>query len=355
MQFYVLMGGQRKGPFTIEQLAAEGLERDTLVWHTGQADWVRADQVPALGELMLTIPPPVPRPPGPVPPPAAPPSPVVVPAPPGPADDLAFPASWIRYRPATFKVLYGWFVMLTCLTLVLALTPAVLLILAGSQRYRRLERFVNQWGQWQEHWVDDFAARSLADTLTGFGVVSVLAGSLTLIAALVLFYVLLYKAWNQIQDGHARTSASKAVGFLFIPFFNLYWLFIAVYGLAWDLHNYVVRRRLYGRHDLLPYPVSPGLGLACCILMVCNLVPVLDFVTIPATLIVLVIWLGAVRSASANIAAARLAEATWAPEPVVVPVPAEKSPVGKSEYVRRLDGEAAGPKPEERAAGPEER
>jgi hypothetical protein len=178
--------------------------------------------------------------------------------------------------------------------------------------------------------------------------------ALLLITALVLFCVLLYKAWNQIQDGHARTSAGKAVGFLFIPFFNLYWVFVAVYGLAWDLHRYVIRRRLYGRYELLPYPVSPGLGLACCILMACNVIPMLDFVTIPATLIVLMIWLGSVKSASMGIAAARLAEATWTPAPVVVPVPAEKSPVGRSEYVRRLDGEA-GPKPEERAAGPEER
>src|SRR4030081_3704204 len=43
MQFYMLTGGQRKGPFTIEQLAAEGLERDTPVWHTGHSDWGRAD------------------------------------------------------------------------------------------------------------------------------------------------------------------------------------------------------------------------------------------------------------------------------------------------------------------------
>jgi len=362
MRFYMLMGGQRKGPFTIEQLAAEGLERDTLVWHTGQADWVRADQLPALDELMLTIPPPVPRPPGPAAPLAAP-SPIVVPAPPALTYDLAFPASWVRYRPGVFKTLYAWFLVSLGLSCLVAVGAVVFFILVENERHAAYEAqvelnnpvvfrdIVNR----EAHRARINASLRRVNNFIQFGFLSVALAALTLVGALVLFYVLLYKAWNQIQDGHARTSASKAVGFLFIPFFNLYWLFVAIYGLAWDLHNYVVRRRLYGRHNLLPYPVSPGLGLACCILMVCNLIPFLNFVTVPATLIVLVIWLGAMRSASANIAAARLAEATWAPEPVVVPVPAEKPPIGKSEYVRRLDGEAAGPKPEERAAGAEER
>jgi hypothetical protein len=145
MQFYMLMGGQRKGPFTIEQLAAEGLERDTLVWHTGQGDWVRADQVPALGELMLTIPPPVPRPPGPAAPAAIPvPAPAVLPPPPELSDEAAFAASWVRYRPGVFKTLHGWFVALAGLSLVLAVTAPVLFILAGNQRYNRLERVFNQ-------------------------------------------------------------------------------------------------------------------------------------------------------------------------------------------------------------------
>ncbi len=324
----------------MEQLAGEGLERDTLVWHTGQADWVRADQVPALNEVMLTIPPPVPRPAGPVPPPT------VLPPPPtlGPdpvsrlGDPLASPAAWIRYQPRAFKVLYGWFATLIVLGLVLAVTATVLFILAGNQRsHDRWEQvFRPELGRWDNRFFADLEARSRVQRLTGFGAACVALGSAALLAALILFYVLLYKAWNQIQDGHARTSASRAVGFLFIPFFNLYWLFVAIYGLASDLHNYVVRHRLYGRHGLVPYPVSPGLALACCILMVCNIVPFLNFVTTPATLIVLLVWLGSVRTAAANIAAARLAEATWAPDAVVVAV----VPSGKSEHVRFFDGEA---------------
>src|SRR5262245_26492396 len=60
MKFYMVMDGQRKGPFPLEELAAQGLERDTLVWHTGLHDWRQADRVPALQDVIATIPPPVP-------------------------------------------------------------------------------------------------------------------------------------------------------------------------------------------------------------------------------------------------------------------------------------------------------
>jgi hypothetical protein len=351
MQFYILMNGQRKGPLTLEQLATEGLERDTLVWHRGQPDWARADQVPALGELMLAIPPPVPRTPEALTPPAPPP-PAQPPAPELRPEDFELAGTWVRYKPATFRTLYFWYVLLLGLSFALAVTGVVLLILAGNERYSRHERFlVNaQFNQWAERWVDDDAARSRARTKTVFGVVSLILADLALIATVVLFCVLLYKAWNQIQDSYARTSASKAVGFLFIPFFNLYWLFVAVYGLACDLHNYVVRRRLYGRYDLTPYPVSPGLSLACFILLVCNWVPFLNAVTLLPSLIVLVIWLNALKTTAAGIAAARLAEPTWAPAPVVVaasPPAPPPPPDGKSEHVRRFNGETPAPRVEE--------
>src|SRR5215472_4189380 len=45
----------------------------------------------------------------------------------------------------------------------------------------------------------------------------------------IALLVLIYQMWQSIQDGHARTTPGKAVGFLFIPFFNLYWMFQAVW------------------------------------------------------------------------------------------------------------------------------
>jgi hypothetical protein len=55
----------------------------------------------------------------------------------------------------------------------------------------------------------------------------------------VISCILLYKAWEAIQTGHPRTTPGRAVGFLFIPFFNLYWMFQAVWGYALDYNKYV--------------------------------------------------------------------------------------------------------------------
>jgi hypothetical protein len=61
------------------------------------------------------------------------------------------------------------------------------------------------------------------------------------IAAGVLQYILLYKFWKIIQDGFAKTTPGKAVGYSFIPFFNFYWLFIALGSLAGELNHYILR------------------------------------------------------------------------------------------------------------------
>ncbi len=58
----------------------------------------------------------------------------------------------------------------------------------------------------------------------------------------IIPYILLYKQWALIQDGNARTTPGKAVLLLLIPFFNIYWFFIAVYGLAQDMNTYAEER-----------------------------------------------------------------------------------------------------------------
>src|SRR5262249_21994333 len=95
--------------------------------------------------------------------------------------------------------------------------------------------------------------------LAGLGLIPVI-GFPALIAGIVLLAVFLYKCWNQIQDGYQRVSAGRAVGFLFIPFFNFYWVFVAVLVLAEDL-NMGVRR--YGLNAPI---VSEGLAVTSCIL-----------------------------------------------------------------------------------------
>ena len=59
-----------------------------------------------------------------------------------------------------------------------------------------------------------------------------------LIFGTVMLMVLIYKLWAAIQGGPARTTPGKAVGFSFIPFFNLYWVFQVYWGWAKDYNQY---------------------------------------------------------------------------------------------------------------------
>jgi len=61
------------------------------------------------------------------------------------------------------------------------------------------------------------------------------------IFSMVIFLMLIHKAWSAIQNGHAGTTPGKAVGFLFIPYFNFYWIFRMWYGFAKDFNKYIAR------------------------------------------------------------------------------------------------------------------
>jgi hypothetical protein len=142
----------------------------------------------------------------------------------------------------------------------------------------------------------------------GFGIASVLliagnmqfrAGSpssallLTGLASIPMLYggifmlVLWYKSWAAIQDGQARTTPGKAIGFLFIPIFDFYWLFQAVWGLAKDFNAYLQR-------NSIPAPRLPeGLFLAYCILCFTSWIPYLGLVLLVANCIIVLIMVSA--------------------------------------------------------------
>jgi hypothetical protein len=65
-----------------------------------------------------------------------------------------------------------------------------------------------------------------------------------LLVGLLPGVLLLYKAWQSIQDGHARMTPGKAVGYSLIPVFNLYWMFQTTWGFAKDYNAYAARYAL---------------------------------------------------------------------------------------------------------------
>lgn len=99
----------------------------------------------------------------------------------------------------------------------------------------------------------------------GFPLSFVCIGLPAVIAGTVLGYILLYRSWLLIQDGNARTTPGMAVGFCFIPFFNLYWIYVAFVGLSKDMNSYCRER------EIAAPAVSENMALAYYILNLLNL------------------------------------------------------------------------------------
>lgn len=68
---------------------------------------------------------------------------------------------------------------------------------------------------------------------------------------MVLYWIQIYQMWNVINDGDSRATPGKAIGFLFIPFYNLYWIFNIWGGFPTDYNAFVSRYRLGDKVPLL--------------------------------------------------------------------------------------------------------
>jgi predicted Zn finger-like uncharacterized protein len=70
------------------------------------------------------------------------------------------------------------------------------------------------------------------------------AADVFLICSVAIEMLLFYKMWAVIQDDKASISPAKAVGFLFIPVFNIYWALLMITGFAEDYNSFILRRAI---------------------------------------------------------------------------------------------------------------
>ena len=56
--YFIFDGTKHEGPFTIEELQAIGIKRDTFVWKEGLPDWVHAEKLEELEYMLPAAPPP---------------------------------------------------------------------------------------------------------------------------------------------------------------------------------------------------------------------------------------------------------------------------------------------------------
>ncbi|MFO0964675.1 MAG: GYF domain-containing protein [Gemmataceae bacterium] len=254
--FFLLVDDRRLGPLKKRQLVGAGLDHLSLVWHRGAKGWRPARSVAELDDILQDVPPPAPG--------------------------LGL---WAGARnlpqPATLHRLYGWLCFTCCAMLFFVAVAIAFAMLFESTR------------------VFDFRGFAVRNpTYETLAIAAALTAGLFAVVSVILFVVLLHQIWSVIQDGYARLTPGLAVGLLFIPFFNVAWIFFAIALLPQEL-NLFARRHGYDAR-----PASSGLAVAHCI---CLLIPFINF----ATLVPLgLVNMATLKNSAADLIEARLAEET---------------------------------------------
>jgi hypothetical protein len=113
------------------------------------------------------------------------------------------------------------------------------------------------------------------------------AGLIPSLVGVIIQLVLLYKLWATIQDPSVppRTTPGMAVGLLFVPFYNLYWIFQVYWGWTVDFNRLAEARR----RDL---PRAPeGLALTWCALNLCSGIPLVGGLIALAAVVLFFVFL----------------------------------------------------------------
>jgi hypothetical protein len=132
---------------------------------------------------------------------------------------------------------------------------------------------------------DEAKGTSNADVAVVTGLALLLAGGLAVLVAEIVAYVLIYKMWAIIQDdGRARTTPGAAVGLLFVPCYNLFWVFQVYMGWAQDFNGYI------RRHRLRVPPAPEGLGTSVAIFMLLGAIPYIGAVFSLVSLVVRLVF-----------------------------------------------------------------
>ena len=103
------------------------------------------------------------------------------------------------------------------------------------------------------------------------GLLMMLLAVLVVIFPVTMYSIMIYKMWKSIQP-YGQTTPGKAIGFMFIPFYNFYWVFVALKGWFDDYNKLVEEKNL----DVPKLPV--GIALTVCILTVISMVPYIGMI-----------------------------------------------------------------------------
>jgi hypothetical protein len=156
------------------------------------------------------------------------------------------PAPWAR-----------WVVLAVAVSAALAMTAGIALMIVAS--------------------VADSRGDRSSDALAGVGALLLFSSCMLYFVKFVARLMWLYAAWSWIPEPQRYSSAGRrftpgtAVAFLFIPYFNLYWLFVTHMGLCDAVDRYAA---FHG----IPARTPRGLMIGAC---VSELLPIANLFAAP--------------------------------------------------------------------------
>ncbi|MCE1197383.1 MAG: DUF4339 domain-containing protein [Marinilabiliales bacterium] len=227
-EYYYIKDSERFGPVN-KDLLVRMIDHNTYIWSYGYNDWTEARNVPDIKNALdqrFAAPPFIP-----------------------PFQQQAKQATKPRYEAPRYvpepakpnhgmHSLYIWLFVSTLIILAIRSASAV----AEMDAFNCMQRDDLEFAQ------KVFTTASLIN--------------LFLFPFFIVFYIvfmkILYRGWKLMQINDPRLTPGKIVGYLFIPFYNLYWIFIAI-G-SWSKH---ANRRLQQLN--ISHEVGSGIGISLAI------------------------------------------------------------------------------------------
>lgn len=268
--YYTDANGQQAGPVSsaeIQQLATNGtVTGQTMVWSEGMENWAPASQVEGLTLAAIPQPSVTAQPAAPV---AQTTSPAANPYA-TPQTQVTAMASGDDYPvPPVKKASFGLYAV-SCIV-------GTLLFIAGMVSNAVTAPTAG------EVFYNERAIQQSSDT----PVILISLGLAAFVVSGILRLIYTYRAWVVLQPATMVTTPGKAVGFLFIPLFNIYWVFIAYWKWSQEWNRITA---LYGNTHHAPR-ASEGMFLTSIILGLCCNLPLLGLlICIPALIIDLIVF-----------------------------------------------------------------
>lgn len=246
--YYLHDGKQQYGPYTLAELRANPPKNIKSVWYEGLSDWTAVGNVEELKGVF--DPPPVT---------------VATPAaqPPAPPSDVPPPSTGAPFAPA--QPTPGSF----------SSTEAIKLAAEIDHHYSRMMAYF----LWFICIIVGAgliavlaAAADNEEAAAGIGVIGALGAIIFLVLHIVHLCKVHYRNWTVAirMTGFRDHDAGQAVGFLFIPLFNLYWAFQSYQLLAQLLQRVMADPRYAAGR-----PPNTGLATTYCVLNICAIIPYL--------------------------------------------------------------------------------